>query len=274
MAGMLEVLKELSLKDYYACLYLPSDIREDVATLYAFAAEIDRIPHLVSEPMPGEIRLQWWRDLVKAGDNAGSGPLAAALMDVITRHNLPRETIHTYLEAKIFDLYQDPMPDMAALEGYIGETHSALLQLSCLLGGAVRSTELADACGHGGMAIGLAQILNQQAYHRHTQRLFIPLDFLAKHGLTREAWLAQDIGGKHLSVLAEMVDLAQSHLSKAKVAVHTLPKNLQAHFLGLSIVNKQLSKIKKSKGSIFKHPVQQSPLSLQMTFLKSSLAGI
>jgi len=174
MSEILKSLKDLSLQHYLACLFLPTDIREDVATLYAFAAEIDRIPHLVSEPMPGEIRLQWWRDLIKSVDNAGSGPLAAELINVIEKHNLPREVIHTFLEAKIFDLYQDPMPDMAALEGYIGETQSALLQCSYFIGGAEHSTQLADACGHGGMAITLSNILNEQAYHRHTQRAFIP----------------------------------------------------------------------------------------------------
>lgn len=274
MTEMLQSLKALSLQDYLACLYLPADIREDVATLYAFAAEIDRIPHLVSEPMPGEIRLQWWRDLVKSGDNVGSGPLAAALMNVIDKHNLPREIFHTYLEAKIFDLYQDPMPDMAALEGYIGETQSTLLQLSALIGGSERSTELADACGHGGMAIALSNILNQQAYHRHTQRAFIPLDILQKHGFSRETWLAKDVDDAHLAALAEIRRLAHSHLLKARSAIQTLPKPLHGHFLPLGLAKTRLKKVEKSDSSIFERPVAISPLSSQITLLKSSILGI
>lgn len=274
MSEILKSLKELSSQDYFACLYLPANIRDDIATLYTFAAEIERIPHLVSEPMPGEIRLQWWRDLVKSGDNAGSGPLATALMKTIEKYNLPRETFHTYLEAKIFDLYQDPMPDMAALEGYIGETNSALLQLSCLIGGAERSTTLADACGHGGMAIGLANILNNQAYHRHTQRAFIPHDILKKHDFTRETWLAQDVGAQHLAVLSEVSGVAYVHLEKARTAIRTLPKSLHAHFMSLGLVSKRLKKIEKASNEIFEGPLMYSPLSLQISYLKTSLIGI
>ena len=38
-----------------------------------------------------------------------------------------------YLEARIFDLYDDPMPGRAELEGYCGETASALIQLAALV---------------------------------------------------------------------------------------------------------------------------------------------
>jgi len=270
MSETLQSLKELSLPHYLACLYLPTDIRDDIATLYTFEVEINRVPHLVSEPLPGEIRLQWWRDLIKSGDNVGSGPLATKLMELIARHNLPREVFHTYLEAKIFDLYQDPMPDIPDLEGYLGETHSALFQFSCLTGGAERSTTLADACGHGGVAIGLAQILSNQAYHRHTQRVFIPVEILEKHDLTREAWLAQDVGEKHLAVLAEIQALALSHLEKARVAISDLPKKLRGHFLLLSLVKPMTKKV---GAGAFEKPIPLSPLSVQFHLLKSSILG-
>ena len=38
-----------------------------------------------------------------------------------------------YLEARIFDLYDDPMPTRADLEGYCGETASALIQLAAMV---------------------------------------------------------------------------------------------------------------------------------------------
>lgn len=49
---------------YLSVLYAPEDKRGALATLYAFNAEIARIRDLVHEPLPGEVRLQWWRDLI------------------------------------------------------------------------------------------------------------------------------------------------------------------------------------------------------------------
>ena len=44
-----------------------------------------------------------------------------------------RKPFDDYLEARIFDLYDDPMPGRAELEGYCGETASALIQLAALV---------------------------------------------------------------------------------------------------------------------------------------------
>ena len=58
--------------------------------LYAFNLEIARVREPVSEPMPGEIRLQWWRDALVGAAAARSAPSgAAALRDTIARYGLP-----------------------------------------------------------------------------------------------------------------------------------------------------------------------------------------
>ena len=58
---------------YLAALLSPRGVREDLLALAAFAGELARIPAFVSEPMVGEIRLQWWRDAIRAGLKDGSG---------------------------------------------------------------------------------------------------------------------------------------------------------------------------------------------------------
>ncbi len=115
---------------YLACLLSPPDKRGALAALYAFNAEIARIRDVVREPLPGEIRLQWWRDLLEGsarGDSTGN-PVAAGLLEAIETYRLPRQTLVDMIEARIFDLYDDPLTDRNALEGYAGETASALIQ--------------------------------------------------------------------------------------------------------------------------------------------------
>ena len=52
---------------------------------------------------------------------------------------LPVERLSRLIEEHQFDLYNDPMPTMAALEGYVNDTSSALFALAArIAGGAVR----------------------------------------------------------------------------------------------------------------------------------------
>ncbi|MGD9769012.1 MAG: squalene/phytoene synthase family protein, partial [Pseudolabrys sp.] len=49
---------------YLSALYAPEPARGHLYALYAFDAEIAKIGDIVHEPMAGEIRLQWWRDVI------------------------------------------------------------------------------------------------------------------------------------------------------------------------------------------------------------------
>ena len=114
---------------YIAGLYAPEDRRAALYALYAFSLEIARVRALVSEPLPGEVRLQWWRDVLEgqAGGETQAHPVAAALLDTIKRYRLPAAPLTALIDARIFDLYDDPMPSLRDLEGYAGETASAVI---------------------------------------------------------------------------------------------------------------------------------------------------
>lgn len=131
---ILATLRDTDRDRYLACLLSPAEKRHSLAALYAFYAEIARVRDMVKEPLPGEIRLQWWRDTLENEQSDGAGhPLAEALLRCIREHHLPVRVLQDMIDARIFDLYDDPMQDRAALEGYAGETASALIQLSSLI---------------------------------------------------------------------------------------------------------------------------------------------
>lgn len=258
-----EELKKNDPERYLVCLYLSEKIRHCAMTLYAFDAEIARIPFLVSEPMPGEIRIQWWRDLLKSGGNVGSGPLAEALLQVCEQYSLPRDVLDNYLEARIFDLYQDPMPDMGTYEGYLGETVSAFLNMIALSNGVERNTALANACGHAGVAIGISRHLSFCANSRARGQVFFPLPVLQANGLNREQWLDANTAKSHEAVISEVVANARDHLSKAKHSIGDLPSEVKSVFLPLVFVEKVLDLIEKNPAECLTKPVVMSPLHRQ-----------
>ncbi|GAG19537.1 unnamed protein product, partial [marine sediment metagenome] len=50
---------------YISCLFLGPQLRQAAFAIYAFHNKISQIPALISDPMPGEIRIQWWMDIIK-----------------------------------------------------------------------------------------------------------------------------------------------------------------------------------------------------------------
>ena len=109
----------------------------------------------IHEALPGEIRLQWWRDAIAATTRRGIGhPVAEALLATIGRHSLPKPAFDDYLEARIFDLYDDPMPSRTDLEGYCGETASALIQLAAMVLDPAEAPRFAELAGQGRLRAG------------------------------------------------------------------------------------------------------------------------
>ena len=169
---------------YLASLFAPDAVRPQLWALYAFNYEVARIREVTSEPQLGEIRLQWWHDAI-AGITRGQGadgPLFSLLQEAIETGRLPRPALFNLLEARRFDLYNDPMPDLATLEGYLGETSSALIQLSAMLLIGARATDTAEAAGYAGIAYGIAGLLRAIPVHRARGQCYIPAELLHKHG--------------------------------------------------------------------------------------------
>ena len=114
-----QYLRETDRDRYLATLVLPPQAREAITALYAFNADIASVRERAKEPAAGEIRLQWWTDAL-AGTGHGNvrqNPLADALLSVIADYGLPTPPLTRMIAARRFDLYQDPMPDMATFEG-------------------------------------------------------------------------------------------------------------------------------------------------------------
>ncbi len=270
----LNELRELDFQRYVACLYLPEAYRSAAITLYTFNAEINKIPQVVSEPMPGEIRIQWWRDLIKSGNNVGSGPLANDLVKIINQYQLPAQSFDAFLEAKIFDLYQDPMPDLNTLEGYLGETESYLFQLVAMISGLEQSRGLADACGHSGVAFGIANILSKLGAIQSRGQIHIPLSIIQKHGLDSDKWFAENGADEKTNVLKEVIELAVQHQRDAITAINKLPKEHQSVFLPLAFTKPKLKTVQNEGVAVLSRTRPISPLKTHLTCLKAALFGI
>ena len=182
------LVREQDQDRYIAGLYAPEDRRAALFALYAFSLEIARVRALVSEPLPGEVRLQWWRDVLE-GEPAGESqahPVAAALLDTVKRYRLPIAPLTALIDARIFDIYDDPMPSLRDLEGYAGETASALFRLASIILAGGRDPGGATACGHAGVAYALTGLMRAFPWHAAEGQVYLPADILTRNGVTRD----------------------------------------------------------------------------------------
>lgn len=189
---------------WLASLFLPSVARPHVMALYAFSDDIARVRSRVSEPMLGEIRYQWWRDVLTGERSGGETPVAAALLDMIDRFALPREKLVSLIDARLFDLYGDPMPTVAALEAYTRATAGNLFQL-----GAQILDPAADATGaarHAGMAYGVTGLLRGLPWQVAGGQTYIPRELYSAPDLRRDR-PALD------AALAKLRALVRAHLA-------------------------------------------------------------
>lgn len=223
---------------FLADLFAPEAKRRYLFALHAFNLEIARVRELVSEPMPGEIRLQWWRDVL-AGEGRGEvagHPVAAALLETIGLHDLPRAAFDNLAAARIFDLYNDPMPSLTDLEGYAGETASALIQLAALILAGGRDPGTADAAGHAGVAQALAGLMRALPHHARRQQLFMPADLMQRHGVRAEDIFAGKSTPELLRMLADLRATARRHLDAARAALADVDRVALPAFLPVALV--------------------------------------
>lgn len=227
---------------WLAHLFAPEPARPGMAALYAFNCEIARIRELVSAPMPGEVRLQWWTDALE-GVGHGSitdHPVAQALLDTIERFKLPRKPLLDLIEARHFDLYDDLMPTLTDLEGYCGETVSSLFRLASFVMADGSDTGGAECCGHAGVAYGLVGLLRAFGLHASQGRIYVPQAVLEAHNARREDILAgratPEIRAAFMQVLArarELRDIArrQDEGEQAPTRIAILPLALVDAFI-------------------------------------------
>lgn len=157
----LEAVRQGDSDRFLSTLFAPDDRRPHLLALYAFNVEVVRIRDVVSDPQVGRIRQQWWLDTLDGiyASETQAHPVAQALAGAIAAAGLPQAALRNLIAAREFDLYDDPMPDLVRLEGYLGETSSALIQMAAMILAGREAENAAEAAGLAGVAYGLAGLL-------------------------------------------------------------------------------------------------------------------
>lgn len=246
------LVKQHDFERYASTLFVAPAQRRALLALYAFNVEIVRVREHIRQPIAGEIRLQWWSDML-AGAGHGyveGSPVAAELMHAVETFALPLAPLSALVETHQFDLYNDPMPDMAALESYLDRTSATLFALAArILGDG--SAEIAHVARHAGQAAGMANVIATLPVDASRRQLFVPLPLLQAKGIDAEALFAgSELPGLH-AALAPLIDAAQKHLQAALTLLANIPAAARPAFLPLALVRRGLDDARRANGRLF-----------------------
>jgi phytoene synthase len=239
-----ELVRSADRDRFVATLFAPAPRRDALYALYAFSVEVAHVRDRAREAAPGEIRLQWWREVLQ-GERQGEAlamPVAAALLNTIKTYRLPVDAMLVLLEAHRFDLYDEPMRTVAELEDYAVKTASSLIAIAAEILGA----DAGKAARPAGIAYALTKLLATLPGQAARRQLYLPLELLDRHG----AGAADVFAGRSSPALnhaaAELRGLARRHLAAAADLVRALPERALPAFLPIAPLRRSLDRMDRS----------------------------
>src|SRR5262252_8120920 len=86
-----DLIRRVDLDRYLSALFAPERARRHLLALYAFNYEVAKTAESVTQPVAGQIRLQWWRDRIADIYHRAESdhPLTRELGITVAAHGLP-----------------------------------------------------------------------------------------------------------------------------------------------------------------------------------------
>ncbi len=240
-------------RERYLCALLAREpAREHLLALYAFNVEVARVREIVSEPVIGQMRLQWWRDAVAefAKGTVRAHPVSQALARALAWRPVRPELIERLLVGREFDLTDEPPTTLDALESYAEETSSVLLQAALDLLGA-GGGEADEAARHIGIAWALVGLLRAVPFHARQRRLYLPRDLLDAAAVTPEHIFEGRTRAELREVAAEITARARAHLEAARRLNRAVPREALPALLPAILVDRHMARLSRERFDLF-----------------------
>lgn len=272
MAACLDTVRRLDHDRFLTALLAPAEKRARLIALYAFNSEIARIRETVSEPMLGQIRLQWWREAIEGiaqGEVRGQ-EAAVALAETWTREEFPADDLIALIDARERDLDETPFEDMTALETYAEVTSSRLMDLAALALGGNRNAS--EAIRLAGIAYALTGLLRALPAHAAQGRLYLPLDLMRRHDVDPHRIFTGEMSDGLRKIVEEIAARARLLLTEARALARVERKILPA-LLPASLCDRYIEMMTAPGFDPFRDATTVPAFRLQLRLVARKLAG-
>ena len=247
---------------YLVAMFAPPAARSELMGLYAFNAEVARIREVTSEPLIGQMKLEWWREVIIAiyegGQVPQGNPVVESLKEIVDFHNLSRVHFDELLNSRADDMLEEAPKDLLALESFAEGTSARLLWLALEILG-VRDESSVAAARHVGIAWSLTGIIRAVLFHARVNRTMLPQDLMVANDLAGQAALMQKNANKISQVVKDIGAVARLHLERAGTYQADVDRRAVPALLLGTLTNQYLEGVVKRGYDVFdpRHALQR-----------------
>jgi len=185
---------------------LPKRLHQDFYNVYAYCRWADDLGDETGDPAESLRLLAWWRaELDAMYQGRATHPVFAALLPTVERHAIPREPFAHLIDAFVQDQTVTRYRNWEELFGYCRNSANPVGRLVLYLCGYSdpQRQGLSDATC---TALQLANFWQDVTVDQLKDRVYIPLDVMARHGYTVDDLFGRRFTPAFRAVMIEIVE--------------------------------------------------------------------
>lgn len=184
---------------------LPKELHQDFYNVYAYCRWADDLADEIGDPAESLRLLDWWsRELGRMYAGEVQHPVFVALRDTVKKHSIPQQPFADLIRAFIQDQTVTRYQNWDELFGYCEGSANPVGRLVLYLCGYSdpERQALSDATC---TALQLANFWQDVTVDLQKDRVYLPLDLLARHNYTVEELFAHKFDDRFRSLMREAV---------------------------------------------------------------------
>jgi phytoene synthase len=251
----------------YGIMMLPRPKRRAIASIYAFAREVDDI---ADDPALGSAERRRRLEELRGGLGGGAAASEAmfvALGDARRRYPIPDQALHDLVDGGIQDTEQTRYATFEELRGYCRRVAGAV-GVACVAVYGGGEPQRAETLG---IALQLINIIRDVAEDWTLGRVYLPQDELAVCGVSEGDIAAGVCSPEWRTVMARQAARARQHLAGGRTLLPQLDRRSAACVATFAnLYERTLDRIEERGYDVFAGPPRLSPL----TKLRIAAAGL
>ena len=205
---------------------LPRNLHQDFYNVYAFCRWADDLGDEIGDPQESLRLLAWWRsELESMYRGQSSHPVFVALGDTVAKYRIPIEPFDRLIRAFEQDQTVSRYQDFNDLFAYCENSANPVGHLVLYLCG-YRDAERQALSDATCTALQLANFWQDVTVDMAKDRVYLPLDLLARHGYTVEELFARKCNSAFCAAMAEAVDIAEDLFRRGLPLIATVDRRL------------------------------------------------
>ncbi|EJC98096.1 uncharacterized protein FOMMEDRAFT_162448 [Fomitiporia mediterranea MF3/22] len=257
-----EFVRKHDRDSYLTSQFFPKALQPACFAVRAFYLELAMIQDSVSNPLIGQMRMQFWKDAIQQ-PGASPHPIAVALHNASKGAHIAPYHLRRIIEARDIELNSPSHLNMDTLLAHAESTTSTLNYILLSILGLSSSDTYSHAASHIGVSQTVSTLLRALPYHASKGVMVIPASITAKHHVNQEEVFRRGPAASGLQdAVYEFAIVANDHLITARDmfkgsnGLHEVPREAMSVFLNAVPVQNYLRRLEKANFDAFNPKLQ------------------